>query len=533
MKNKMEFMTFKMGAQSASLIEEREWQGESFLVVPVIMMVEGVHSGSGGPTLWTAEELKKFPAAWNGRPIPVFHPTNQSGDPISANSPEVLDAHNVGHVWSVKFEGNSLKGEAWINKSIAEERFPEVLEHLYAGSLEVSTGAFVDGEEIEGVWNNNAYQSVARNIRPDHLAVLPGGRGACSWESGCGLPRINKAENAGDPKTAATIIYSAIKEALSSIGGGIENLSTNEAMTHDQIRNLLQIEVDKLDVPSSNGTEGVWHYVVDVFDSEVVYRKDGPGAENKLLKQAYFVDEVNGTAALMGEPVEVRKVISFEEISTNSPIEGKEEKQTMKNNEKGGEGCCPERIAKIIAHEGSPWSEEDKPLLEAMEEAVLEKMEAMMESSEASKGEGTPGEGDKVVVDTEAAAEGEEGKMVSMEEYLKLTPEPLRSMIASALAVQDARKEFLVLAIKESDHNAFEVEDLKAMEMSTLEKVYKISLAGKEEAPEVMTQPSYLGKGPGGNGERVSGISVQGSGGTGTIPAMGTLVASAEKDEDK
>jgi len=44
---------------------------------------------------------------------------------------------------------------------------------------------------VEGVWNEEEYHSIVRNYRPDHLALLPGAIGACSWEDGCGI-RANK-----------------------------------------------------------------------------------------------------------------------------------------------------------------------------------------------------------------------------------------------------------------------------------------------------------------------------------------------------
>ena len=40
-----------------------------------------------------------------------------------------------------------------------------------------------------GDWNGKAYVGIARNYRPDHLAILPDMKGACSIADGAGLCR--------------------------------------------------------------------------------------------------------------------------------------------------------------------------------------------------------------------------------------------------------------------------------------------------------------------------------------------------------
>src|SRR5262245_413939 len=67
--------------------------------------------------------------------------------------------------------------------------------------MEVSTGLFIDLEEVDGFYNNERFSGIWRNIVPDHLAVLsPGTIGACSVADGCGAPRTNLK---GDPMTRA------------------------------------------------------------------------------------------------------------------------------------------------------------------------------------------------------------------------------------------------------------------------------------------------------------------------------------------
>jgi hypothetical protein len=72
-----------------------------------------------------------------------------------------------------------------------------VLDKLDKGEMvEISTGLFTDNIPESGVWNGEAYTAVARNYRPDHLAILPDQKGSCSIADGAGLLR-NKAKPGG------------------------------------------------------------------------------------------------------------------------------------------------------------------------------------------------------------------------------------------------------------------------------------------------------------------------------------------------
>ena len=88
------------------------------LVAPVVILTEGVHHGSGGPLYYPAEELAKFPQAWNGIPLPVFHPTDEAGNPVISNSPEVIQAQSVGRLFNVFYDAHAkaLKGELWVDE---------------------------------------------------------------------------------------------------------------------------------------------------------------------------------------------------------------------------------------------------------------------------------------------------------------------------------------------------------------------------------------------------------------------------------
>lgn len=178
---------------SVSDIRHEVFQNRRHLVIPVIMMVEGVHNGSHGPVLHLAEDLAKFPGAWDGIPVSIGHP-DDNGVHVSANSPDVIDRQVVGRVFNTHMDGVKLKAEAWIDEQQIQQLSPEALGYIAKGlPLDVSVGVFTEEDDAPGDWRGEAYSAIARNHRPDHLALLPGGTGACSWQDGCGV-RVNEAQ---------------------------------------------------------------------------------------------------------------------------------------------------------------------------------------------------------------------------------------------------------------------------------------------------------------------------------------------------
>jgi hypothetical protein len=165
--------------------------GSTYIVVPVVMMREGVHCGSAGAVYHTAEELGKDIHKWIGIPVTVLHP--KDGDMfISANSPGV---QVVGRVYNVLMDGDKLKGEAWLNEQKLIAVSAQAAEHIKAQlPMDVSVGVYSEDMAVPGEWNGEAYEAVAANYHPDHLALLPGEEGACSWADGCGIRANQKQE---------------------------------------------------------------------------------------------------------------------------------------------------------------------------------------------------------------------------------------------------------------------------------------------------------------------------------------------------
>lgn len=168
-------------------VQKKKYKGREYYVAPVIMAKECVMNG----IFYPSEELEKFPGAWDGRPVTLFHPKNADGDFISANDSETSEDIHFGFLRNTKYD-DGLRANSWLDIEHAKKVRPEVLEY-YEGKkdrLEVSTGLWGDIIPVKGKHEEDHYDGIMTNIRPDHLALLPGGEGACNWETGCGL-RVN------------------------------------------------------------------------------------------------------------------------------------------------------------------------------------------------------------------------------------------------------------------------------------------------------------------------------------------------------
>lgn len=176
----------------ANRAEQRTLDGRTYLVAPIVALVAGVINGE----LVTVEELSAFAEAWNGRPTPLRHPQDSDGRYISANSPDVIESSVIGQVFGMRVEGDRLLGEMWLDVEKCNRLGGDALHalnRLQRGEvLEVSTGYFCSVEPVSGVFNGKAYTAIQRDLRPDHVAILPDEVGACSIADGCGVGRFNQ-----------------------------------------------------------------------------------------------------------------------------------------------------------------------------------------------------------------------------------------------------------------------------------------------------------------------------------------------------
>jgi len=164
-------------------------EGREYIVTPMTLIVSGVLNGSEGPLYYPPEELERNVEAWNGMPLVVYHP-NINGEHTSARTPAIFTQRTVGQVFNARMQGNRLTAEGWFDVERTRAVDPRVLDKLRNNEpIEVSTGLFTENERAAFGANHKGkrYTHIARNYKPDHLAILPDQRGACSLKDGCGV----------------------------------------------------------------------------------------------------------------------------------------------------------------------------------------------------------------------------------------------------------------------------------------------------------------------------------------------------------
>ena len=175
---------------NAGTIRTVSLSGGEYVVFPVVPIREGVLNGH----FVSSREIERSTPGWNGRPLTLGHPKDQdSGDYVTANSPGAWEKYGIGWVFSAGFVDGRMVAEGWIDKArIAALGRDDLVDGLLTGvHMDVSTGYFCDVVQKDGVFKGDKFNGVQSGIVPDHLALLPDERGACSWDDGCGIPRVN------------------------------------------------------------------------------------------------------------------------------------------------------------------------------------------------------------------------------------------------------------------------------------------------------------------------------------------------------
>lgn len=241
--------------------------GKKYLVIPTVMLDEGVWAGSGGPLLYTNDQLKKNPSSWNTKPTIINHP----GDEGTACTKAVLEAQGFGMMMASNWD-DKLKTEVWADEDKLGTLAPDVLNSINAGkTVEVSTGLYHDLDPTPGEWNGKPYVGRVINIQPDHLAILPNATGAFSNADG---------------------------------GGLLRNLSTD--LSYDEVKCCLYMEKNGAIEPY-NATVPYDRriYIVDVYPKNVVFEQN-----SRYYQQPYKINK-KGKAKFTGEPVEVTRKTTY------------------------------------------------------------------------------------------------------------------------------------------------------------------------------------------------------------------------------
>lgn len=304
-------------------------QGREYLVAPATLIVPGVLNGSHGPLYYPPEEIAKSVFAWNHMPVVVNHPYSEDGVPISARTPQVVMSTKIGEVYNSYIGANGeLRAETWIDVELADRVDKRVVNSLLSGTkLELSTGVVTMDEEapagsVDG--RGREYQYTAREYRPDHLAILPDGVGACSIKDGCGV-LVNETSKVSEIREGHGGVVMSGKQGDNAsppgeltIGGvlvwqpsgGEAPITVNVDLSFTEIEHeLCELVMEQFPPYSVFGEPQECAYIMAVYPGYFIYRKG-----DELYKQTYEISNGEVTVTTW-DMKEVEKVVEYVEMS--------------------------------------------------------------------------------------------------------------------------------------------------------------------------------------------------------------------------
>jgi len=466
---------FTVHRAETSLVRMETLEGRLHLVAPVVAIRAGVLNGERVP----AEEIGRYVDAWNGIPLPIGHP-RERGVPISANRPDLIETKSVGRFFNAQFEDGTLHGEIWVDVEKARQlsmASQVVLERLEHGDpLEVSTAYFRDIEDGHGVWEGQRYGGTARNLRPDHLALLPYQIGACSWGDGCGAPRVNEEkEKTEGGEAVKNWITQQFRNVAKLLG-----LSSNE-MSHRAIGDALEFAMVQ-----ATG-DAMSFFIQEVYDEHFIYRS----RNGKYFKRAYSIDEQQNVE--LGDSIQVErewKEVEQQEQSTNEggkDVNDKEKGAEKMGNTQKGENVnssvntwnrC-QVIESFIANSEYPFDESDRSWLSQASDEKIKSLEGLMlianqQESQEAKEQQEQQESQQNQEQTEGTGRvGETG--AGIEELLEFVKnsfdDDFRDFILNERKKQQDHRNRLIGDLVKNKLCQFTEDDLKQMKTNQLEKL--------------------------------------------------------------
>ena len=483
----------------ASEIREETLDGKEYLVVPTSMIVEGVHNN----LMYPASELAKFPDAWNGCPVvivPEGHPKDEFGNPVTANSPEEFELHRVGYLFNSEWEDpkGRVLSETWLEVAKMNEvdGGETVLKMLRDGeNIEVSTGLFTDEIPEEGEWNGEEYEAILVNYRPDHLALLPFDKGACSWEDGAGMLNVNKrgegqgqgGDKQGDggtdtcscPECGATASHKrgvpCTEQKCPKCGASMTGMSGNKEkvadlkalmekaaelgcsvniLSHGDMYSRLNDEIRQIVKP--NVAKGEYVYIRDIFDGFAVYQVESQNQDVKMFRQNYKVDK-DDNVTLDGDPTEVKEKREYVPVSNKT------------HEPEGGNQMDREKTVKaLIENKDNDWGEEDREMLMAATDERFEQLTKPKDEPKDNKKKEEPKAEPK---DNGKAKDKPKG----LKELLEEADPETRGAIQRAVKRDKQIKKEVVKELVENTACDFTEEELEGKDLDELEKLANLA----------------------------------------------------------
>jgi hypothetical protein len=487
-------------------------EGRPHLVVNIAVMGDDVLEGSEGAFWYPAEENAKATPLWNARPLVVYHP-RMGSDYSSAGTPEVFNEQKVGTIFNTNHT-TKVYTEGWFDEERTKQIDPRVYRAvLNRQPMEVSGGVFVDPDYTPGVHpNGKKYRGIAKNQRPDHVAVLPDKIGAYSITMGGGLfanaaleldapvdelyaelrllldnrdfsqdqrTKLSKSgaampdgsfpiENEQDLKNAiraigraknpaaarAHVVQRAKALGLTKLLPGSWNVTANELAANDLSFSQIAAQLNS-SLGAMHGEKGKdWPgYLYDVFPDRVVF-SNGQG---KLYSHGYSVS--NDKVSLNGTPVEVVRTTDYTPVKN----EGGAKETEMAFDKKA-------HVTSLI---GNGWEESDRSWLEDLPDDKLQKMKPVANTTVPPPPPASP--------PPPAVPPAAPVAIMNVADWLKSTnaPPAIVQQVERGLKADKAQKDALVSVIMANTANPFSKEFLEGKQIEELEGLARIAASGQ------------------------------------------------------
>lgn len=159
-------------------------------VVPIVddIVMNGI--------FYPADEINKSYMTLNDNLMPLDHP-RVNNENVSALNPQAINNYYIG-AWgrNVRKSDNKVLMDAYIDRKFAEStekgrmlvnRLDDMMSGKNTTPIHVSTGLTYTPDNQSGSSKGKRYTAIARNMKFDHVAILPDKQGAATPDDGVGI----------------------------------------------------------------------------------------------------------------------------------------------------------------------------------------------------------------------------------------------------------------------------------------------------------------------------------------------------------
>jgi hypothetical protein len=307
-----------------SSIRYEDFRGREWLVAPVTAM-RAMNLDKG---YVPSHEIKKSASAWNGTPITMNHPRSETGELVSANSPDIAEKTWMGYLFNVHAAngGERLDGEAWYDIEHCKQlggRATNVIEKLLSDEpVSVSTSYFFDRLPA-GNYDDEYREKVSGNLRPDHLATLPDTKGACSIEQGCKVAATNNEERF----TVTTLPDDPDEPDAGPMGEDsseetVQSSDEQSGNTDDGIVTAIRNLAEKAGIVGSGDARGYVVFDEQTSNGEQVTVTEASFRDARWMTVIHVREDDELSEPIgSGEPQDAGEIVQSEEIELDEPLE--------------------------------------------------------------------------------------------------------------------------------------------------------------------------------------------------------------------